>query len=122
MSVPLAPGRGSPPAAARLTAAVRLARRFARAWAVAVYRRRPPRLPGETAAVARELAAAATRVPPTWRRLRARLLGLRFRPGGPRRVLASAGFGDGRFPPFSVGFVLTDRGDRWVVTSISPPD
>ncbi|HET7041037.1 MAG TPA: hypothetical protein VFI13_03420, partial [Gemmatimonadales bacterium] len=37
---PLAPGRGSAPAPALVEGAARLARRFARAWAAAVYRRR----------------------------------------------------------------------------------
>jgi hypothetical protein len=50
------------------------------------------------------------------------MLGLRLRLGGDAGVVAAASIGDGRSPPFSVGFTVSRRGGSWLVTSISPPD
>lgn len=111
-----APGPRAPGGAARL------ARRFARAYAEDAYLRRPPTMPGEVAAVRRAVAAAASRVPPARRHLRPRLLGLRLWLGPGRSVAAAARIGDGRFPPFSVGFTVGRRGGRWSITLISLPD
>jgi hypothetical protein len=105
----------------RLAPAARLARRFAVAYARCAYLRRPPRLPGATAAVSREIAFAAQRVPPNRRRLRPRLLSLALQPQGVARLSASAQIGDGRSPPFSVGFTVNRVGRRWRVVAISPP-
>jgi hypothetical protein len=118
----LVAGSASGPAAGpRLAPAARLARRFAIAYARCAYLRRPPRLPGAMAAVSREVALAAQRVPPNRRRLRPRLLSLALQPEGVAALSASAEIGDGRSPPFSVGFTLERRVGRWRVVSISPP-
>ncbi|MBS1893579.1 MAG: hypothetical protein JST59_19945 [Actinobacteria bacterium] len=110
------------PVLADLAGAVGLARRFARVYAADAYRRRPPGIREESAAVRRALADAAGRVPRSRRGLRPRLLGLRLRLGGDLGVVAAASIGDGRFPPFSVGFTVSPHGGSWLVTSISPPD
>lgn len=110
------------PVPADLGGAARLARRFARVYAAGAYRRRPPRIRAESAAVRRTLAGAAGRVPRSRRGLRPRLLGLRLRLGDDPGVVAAASIGDGRFPPFSVGFMVSRPGVSWLVTSISPPD
>ena len=120
---PLIAGRRGPsPEPAVLSAGADLARRFALAYARAAYRRIPPALPGESAAVARALRAAAGRVPPARRRLRPRLAGLRVWPLGAFALRASAAITDRRDPPFSIGFTLRRRGGRWLITTISPPD
>lgn len=110
------------PVPSDLGGAARLARRFARVYAAGAYRRRPPGIRKESAAVRRALAEAAGRVPRSRRGLWPRLLGLRLRLGGDPGVVAAASIGDGRFPPFSVGFTVSRRGGGWFVTSISPPD
>jgi hypothetical protein len=102
-------------------AASQLARRFAAAYARGAYRRRPPRLPGATAAVRRALALAAARVPRSRRRLRPRLLALVLAPQAHGGLSASARIDDGHTPPFSVGFTVARRGAGWRVTAISPP-
>ncbi|HET8565491.1 MAG TPA: hypothetical protein VFL77_03360 [Solirubrobacterales bacterium] len=113
-------GRGGGTAAAQLVPAARLARRFAYAYARSIYRRRPPRLPGTTAALRRDLLAAASRVPPTRRGLRPHALAVTVRPRG--AALASVvRIGDDRSPAFSVGFLVRKQGSRWRVVTISPP-
>ena len=116
----LSGSRGGPVTVAQLAPAARIAHRFAFAYARSIYQRRPPRLPGTAAALRRDLAAAASRVPPARRGLRPRALAVTLRP----RAAALAGvveIGDGRSPPFSVGFVVRKRGSRWRVVTISPP-
>jgi hypothetical protein len=101
--------------------AVRLAHRFADAYARSAYRRQSHRLPGATAAVERHLAAAASRVPPARRGLRPRALALSLRARDARTLDASVEIADGHSPPFSVGFTLKLRGKRWRVVAVSPP-
>jgi hypothetical protein len=107
---------------AALSAGAELARRFARAYARAAYMRFAPPLPGESAAVARALSAAADHVPSARRALRPRLAGLQLSPVGASALRASAAITDRRDPPFSIGFVLRRRGGRWLITTVSPPD
>jgi hypothetical protein len=105
-----------------LSAGAELAHRFSGAYARAAYRRFPPALPGESAAVARALSAAADNVPPARRPLRPRPAGLRLSPLGASALRASAAITGRRNPPFSIGFVLRRRGSRWLITTVSPPD
>jgi len=112
--------RGTPPS--QLLGAARTAGRFARAYAIGAYGRRAPDAPGESRMVRRALAAAAGRVPPARRGLHPRLLGLRLRPLGRGELGATARIGDGRYPPFTIGFTISRRGGRWIVTTISLPD
>lgn len=113
-------GRGGGTAAAQPLPAARLARRFAYAYARSIYRRRPPRLPGTTAALRRDLLAAASRVPPTRRKLRPHALAVTVRPRG-AALAGVVRIGDGRSPAFSVGFLVRKQGSRWRVVTISPP-
>jgi len=101
-------------------AASQLAHRFAFAYARSIYRRRPPRLPGATAALRRDLAVAASRVPPARRGLHPRALAVTLRPRG-AALAGVVEIGDGRSPPFSVGFLIRKQGSRWRVVTISPP-
>jgi hypothetical protein len=105
----------------RFAAAARLANRFATAYARSAYLRHPLPLPGATAAVRRSIVAAAARVPPSRRRLHPRALALVPRPHGSAALSASVRIGDGRSPPFSVGFLVKRSGPRWRVVAISPP-
>jgi hypothetical protein len=117
----LADGRGAVPVGLR--DAARLAGRFARVYARHAYGRRVPRIRGEGRPVRRALAASAARVPAGRWRLRPRLLGLRLAlsPGG-GALVATARIGDGRFPPFTIGFTVAPTDGRWTVTSISLPN
>ncbi len=112
----------SGPIPARLEGAASVARRFARAYARGAYRRRAPRIREESAAAFRAVLAAASRVPAARRRLRPRLLALRLWLREDGGIGALARIGDGRFPPFSVGFTLRRRGRGWLITSFAPPD
>jgi hypothetical protein len=112
--------RGGSLAAEQLAPAARVARRFAYAYARSIYQRRPPRLPGATAALCRDLLAAASRVPPARRGLHPRALAVTLRPRG-AALAGVVEIGDGRSPPFSVGFFVRKLGSRWRVTTISPP-
>lgn len=112
--------RGGSVAAGQLAPAARVARRFASVYARSVYRRRPPPLPGATAALRRDLAAAASRVPPARRGLHPRALAVTLQPRG-AALAGVVEIGDGRSPPFSVGFLVRKQGSRWRVTTISPP-
>lgn len=112
--------RGGSIAAGQLASAARLARRFAYAYARSIYKRRPPRLPGVAAALRRDLSAAASRVPPARRGLHPRALAVTLRPRG-AALAAVVEIGDGRSPPFSVGFLVRKQGSRWRVVTISPP-
>jgi hypothetical protein len=113
--------RGGPLLPQRLAPAVRLARRFANAYARSVYLRRPPQLPGATAALERRLVLAASRVPAARRGLRPRALAVELEPRDASSLGASVEIGDGRPPSFSVSFTLRRRGRRWRVVAISPP-
>jgi hypothetical protein len=112
--------RGEPVATRQLLPAVRVARRFAAAYARSVYRRRPPRLPGATAALRRDLLTAASRVPRNRRRLHPHALAVILRPRG-AALAGVVKIADGRSPSFSVGFEVRKRGSRWRVVTISPP-
>lgn len=120
---PLAVGRRGPSIqSAELSGGAKLVRRFARAYARNAYRRKPPRLPGESARVARALSLAAERVPPGRRHLRPHLAALRIWPLRDGALRAAAWIADRRNPPFSIGFTATRRGGRWLVTTVSPPE
>jgi hypothetical protein len=112
--------RGTSIASGRLAPAARLSRHFAYAYARSIYRRKPPRLPGATAALRRDLLAAASRVPPARRGLHPHALAVTLRPRG-AALAGVVEIGDGRSPPFSVGFLVRKQGSRWRVTTISPP-
>jgi hypothetical protein len=114
--------RGSPGDPALFRAGAELAGRFSRAYARSAYLRLPPPLPGESAAVAGALRAAAERVPPARRRLRPRLTGVQLSRLGASAIRAKATIADRRDPPFSIGFVLQRRGGRWLITTVSLPD
>jgi hypothetical protein len=101
--------------------AARIAHRFAVAYARSVYLRRPVRLPGVTAALAHRLATAAARVPPARRGLHPWALAVALRPRDAKTLAGAVEIGDGRSPPFSVGFLVKQLGSRWRVISISPP-
>jgi len=120
---PLAAGRrGLSIESAELTAGAMFARRFARIYARNAYLSNPPRLPQESADVARALALAAARVPPARRHLRPHLAALRIWPLRNGALRAAAWIADRRNPPFSIGFTATRRGGRWLVTTVSLPD
>jgi hypothetical protein len=114
-------GHGGPIAAQGLAPAARLARSFAAAYARGVYRQHPAQLPGETAGLSEDLAAAATRVPPARRGLHPHALAVRLEPRDGKTLAASVEIGDGRSVPFSVGFLVQKRGLGWRVVSISSP-
>ena len=116
----LSGGPGGSVAAQRLAPAAAVARRFASVYARSIYRRHPSRLPGATAALRRNLAAAASRVPPARRGLHPRALAVTLRPRG-AALAGVVEIGDGRSPPFSVGFLVRKQGSRWRVVTISPP-
>jgi len=112
--------RGGPLAAMQLAPAAHLARRFAFAYARSIYRRYPPRMPGATTALRRDLSAAASRVPPARRGLHPHALAVNLRPRG-AALAGVVKIGDGRSPPFAVGFLVRKQGSRWRVVAISPP-
>ncbi len=113
--------RGGSIAAEQLAPAARVARRFAYAYARTIYRRRPPRLSGTTAALRRDLSAAASRVPPARRGLHPRALAVILRPQGVEALAGVVKIGDGHSPPFSVGFLVRKQDSGWRVVTISPP-
>lgn len=114
-------GTKAPVSFARLDAAQTSARRFAAAYAKALYDPTPPQLPAVTSGVERAIRTAAARIPPARLGLRARDGALNLVPETPTRVRAAVSLADGRSPPFSVGFTLERRRGRWRVTAISPP-
>jgi len=118
---PLLRGAKGAPVAGELALAARLARRFAHAYARSAYRRRPPRLPGATDALTRHLGQAAARVPPSRRHLRPRARHIVLELAGSITLRGSVEVGDGRSPPFSVGFTLRKGASGWRVVSASPP-
>lgn len=118
---PLLGGAKAAPLAADLEPAARLARHFAYAYARSAYRRHPPRLPGATSALTRHLAQAAARVPPSRRHLRPRARRIALELAGATALRGSVEVGDGRSPPFSVGFTLRKGASGWRVVSASPP-
>ena len=118
---PLTAGRGPSIQTAEVRDGTKLAHAFARSYARGAYRQSPPRLPGESDAVARALALAAERVPPARRHLRPHLIALRIWPLQGGALRAAAWIADRRNPPFSIGFTATRRGGRWLVTTVSLP-
>jgi len=118
---PLLRGGKSSFAADNLAPAARLAERFANAYAHGVYLRRPPRLPGATAALTARLAQAATRVPRSRRRLHPRAVAIDLVPLGPAGLRGNVEIADGRSPVFTVGFTLRKGPAGWRVVSASPP-
>jgi len=104
-----------------LAPAARLAQRFASSYALRVYLRRPGRLPGATAALTTQLAQAATRVPPSRRRLHPHAVAIDLVPIGPAGLRGSVEIADGRSPVFTVGFTLRKGSAGWRVVSASPP-
>jgi hypothetical protein len=117
----LSGARGGSVATDQLAPAARVAHLFAYAYARSIYRRRPPRLPGASAALRRDLLAAASRVPRARRGLHPRALAVTLRPRGAAALAGMVKIGDGRSPPFSVGFLVRKQGSRWRVVTISPP-
>lgn len=112
---------GAQTAAVRLGPAVRVAERFAAAYARHAYLRWPPRPADVTAGVARQIALAAARVPAARRALRPQLAALSLRPGA-AGLSASARIGDGLSPSFSVSFSVKRAAGRWRVVAISLPE
>jgi hypothetical protein len=117
----LSGAQGSAVAAEQRAAAARVARRFATAYARSAYRRRPPPLPGASAALTRRLALAAAKVPLARRRLRPHPLAIVLELDRADTLRGSVEVGDGHSPPFSVGFTLKKRDVGWRVVSASPP-
>lgn len=70
----------------------------------------------------RQVELAASRVPPSRRGLRPRLLGLALSVRSASALDASAELADPRNPAFSIAFTLTRREGRWRVVSISTPE
>lgn len=101
--------------------AARLAQRFASSYARSAYLRQPPRLPGATASLMAQLAQAATRVPPSRRRLHPRAVAIDLVPLGPAALRGNVVIADGPSPVFSVAFTLRRRPAGWRVVSASPP-
>lgn len=114
--------RAAPIPPVQLAPAAALARRFASAYAASIYRRRPPDLPGVTAAVQAQLEAAALRVPSQRRDRRPVVDALGFDISDPRRLSVDLGIADGISPPFSVGFTVALRAGGWRVVSVSTPE
>ncbi|HVQ59567.1 MAG TPA: hypothetical protein VMS60_11740 [Solirubrobacterales bacterium] len=118
---PLLRGGKGAPVTASLVPAARLARRFAVAYARSAYQRRPPRLPGATAALTRRFGLAAAKVPPSRRHLRPRATAVGLELAGATTLRGNVEVSDGRSRPFSVGFTLRKRAWGWRVISASPP-
>ncbi len=119
--VPLLQGRQGASITSDLAPGARLATRFAAAYAQGAYRQHPPALPGATQVLTHQLAQAATRVPPSRRHLRPRVLDLTLTPRGTASLHGSVEIGDRHSRPFSVGFTLKKRDSGWRVVAASPP-
>lgn len=113
--------RAAPLPSAQLASATTVARAFARAYAPAIYMRRPPKIPRVSGAVRRALVLAADRVPRSRRSLRPHSAGLRLRVTGRERVTAELRIADGRSPVFTVGFGLAATPAGWIIVSVSTP-
>jgi hypothetical protein len=123
LSLPLvAGGRAVPLPPVQLARAASTARTFAAVYARSVYRTHRPRLPGATAAVEADLAAAASRVPLGRHRLRPHAGRVALQAISPDRVEASVEVIDGRSTPFAIAFTLRQINGRWLVVSISSPE
>ena len=72
-------------------------------------------------ALTRHLGQAAARVPPSRRHLRPRARHIVLELAGSITLRGSVEVGDGRSPPFSVGFTLRKGASGWRVVSASPP-
>jgi hypothetical protein len=113
--------RAGPMSRAQLAPAAEVAERFGRAYARAVYRRQPPRLPDASAAVRAHLRASAAHVPPARRRSHPRAGSVRLRPVSARVLAGSVVIASDGFPSFAVGFTVRRTPFGWRVISISPP-
>ena len=114
--------RAAPLSSVQLASAAATARRFATAYAMTAYLRRPPRLPGASAAVADDLRAAAARVPDSRRRLHPRAAGLELRPAGGEAIAAGLRIEDGVSSPYTIGFILRPVAGAWKIVSVSTPE
>jgi hypothetical protein len=114
--------RGDVPARPKLQAGVRVARNFARVYALAAYRSRSLPTSSVSRRVVAALVAAAARVPSSRRRLKPRLGSLLIQPIDATGLRATARIVDGHSPPFSIGFTLRRVAEGWQVTAISLPD
>jgi hypothetical protein len=107
----------------QLARAATTARTFGAVYARSVYRTQRPRLPGATAAVEADLAAAASRVPLGRRRLRPHAGEVALQAISPDLVEASVEVLDGRrSQPFAIAFTMRLISGRWLVVSISSPE
>jgi len=113
--------RAGPMSRARLAPAAEVAERFGRAYARAVYRRKPPPLPDASAAVRAHLRVSAAHVPPARRRSHPSVGPIRLRPVSARVLVGSVVIASDGFPSFAVGFTVRRTPFGWQVTSISPP-
>ncbi len=113
--------RVGPMSRAQLAPAAEVAERFGRAYARAVYRRRPPSLPDASPAVQAHLRASAAHVPLARRRSHPRVGSIRLRPVSARVLAGSVVIASNAFPSFAVGFTVRRTRFGWRVTSISPP-
>jgi hypothetical protein len=114
--------RAAPIPRAQLALAARSARRFGVAYAAAIYQPHPPHLHGASAAVKRDLAAAATRVPLGRRGRRPHAAEVSIEPSTPDQLNATVVVDDGVSPPFAIAFTLRRHGSRWLVVSVSSPE
>lgn len=114
--------RAAPTPHAQLAAAAAIARRFAAAYASAVYLRNPPPLPGTTIAVEKHIASDASAVPDDRRRLRSHAADFHLELLGADRLAGGVEIVDGHSPPFSVGFRVARTSRGWRVVSISTPE
>jgi hypothetical protein len=122
LSTLVAGKRAAPIPPAQLARAAEVARRFAGSYARSIYRRKPRPLPGATAKIDRELAAATSRIPPGRHHLSPRSAGLQLSIAAADRLEANVLIVDGRSPRFSVGFTVSRQGNGWRVSSISAPE
>jgi hypothetical protein len=118
----VAGGRAVPLPPVQLARAATTAKSFGAVYARSVYRTDRPRLPGATAEVEADLAAAASRVPIGRRRLRPHAGEVALDAIGPNRVEASVEVVDGQSPPFAIAFTMEQISGRWLVVSISSPE
>ncbi|MBS1888774.1 MAG: hypothetical protein JSU06_16445 [Actinobacteria bacterium] len=122
-SRPLVVGeRAAPLPPAQLAAATTTARRFADAYARSIYMQPTPALPGATPAVARDVAAAATRVPTSLQSTTARTGELALTEAGDRRVDATLEIVSAAGQRFSISFSLARQNANWRVVAISTPE
>jgi hypothetical protein len=105
----------------QLASAAVVAERFARAYARAAYRQRPPHLPGATGAVQAHVRASAAHVPPRRRGRASRPGPIQLEPETASSLDASMVVAGGGVPAFAIGFTVRRTQAGWRVTSISLP-